>query len=119
MKVTITQTNREVDYSRQAHSGAIAEVVETYRVNQALARKFAVLADGGEVNGDTSYGVFNVYKEGKSWFAQWALETYEEDPESIQFDELMSGHIRWDIGTALGLAEDSFCVNWRGIAKKA
>lgn len=117
-EVTLTQVNREIHY--YGYYGCWqSEVVETYRVRKDLAAKLAILADGGEVNGDTSYGVHNVRQDGRYWYADWSLEIVEGDeaqgdPESWLFEELMAGHIALDISTIIGRNVDCDAINWRG-----
>jgi hypothetical protein len=92
------------------------EIVEAYWVRKDLAAGLKRLAGGEKVNGDTTYGVHNVRKEGRWWYADWALEVYaEDDPNSHEFSEKMAGHIRWDLSTILNMPDWHFDVNWRGL----
>ena len=111
-KVTLTQTERQVDRRE-----GMTEVTETYRVRAELAQGLQKLAEGEMVNGDTGYGICEVEKVGRYWYATWAMETYEEyglDPEGYEFEEQMAGHILWDLSTVLG--NNDIEINWRGLS---
>ena len=113
-KITLTRVNREI-----VRYGAGKEVVETFRVRKDLAAKLALLADGGMVNGDTSYGVHNVRKNGRYWYADWSLEIIEGaedqgDPDSAMFDEMLVNHIALDISTVIDRIIECDAINWRG-----